>query len=98
MQVCMMRLIINGRLRVTLSPLMNKMPIVGAAQFSLVQMPEFRSAPIMAMLPFVQNVSVGWQCVARIAMQAGIAKLPGQGRLRHGSEQAVDMSGVGLHT
>ena len=26
----------------TLTPLMNKMPIVGAAQFSLVQMPEFR--------------------------------------------------------
>ena len=44
-QVCMMRLIINGRLRVTLSPLMNKMPIVGAAKFSLVQMPEFRCAP-----------------------------------------------------
>ena len=38
----MQRLIINGRLRVTLTPLMNKMPIVGAAQFSLVQMPEFR--------------------------------------------------------
>lgn len=42
MQVCMQRLIINGRLRITLAPLMNKMPIVGAAQFSLVQMPDFR--------------------------------------------------------
>ncbi|CAL5224210.1 g6855 [Coccomyxa viridis] len=41
LKVCMQRLIINGRLRVTLTPLMNKMPIVGAAQFSLVQMPEF---------------------------------------------------------
>lgn len=40
----MARLIINGRLRVTLSPLLNEMPIVGAASFSLVDMPDFRSA------------------------------------------------------
>ena len=44
MQVCMQRLIINGRMRVTLSPLLNEMPIVGAAQISLVSMPDFRLA------------------------------------------------------
>ena len=44
-QVCMQRLIINGRMRVTLSPLLNEMPIVGAAQLSLVSMPDFRLAP-----------------------------------------------------
>ena len=42
MQVCMQRLIINGRIRMTLSPLLNEMPLVGAVKFSLVQMPDFR--------------------------------------------------------
>ena len=38
----MQRLIINGRMRMTLSPLLNEMPLVGAMKFSLVQMPDFR--------------------------------------------------------
>ena len=45
MQVCMQRLIINGRMRMTLSPLLNDMPLVGAIKFSLVQMPDFRWFP-----------------------------------------------------
>ncbi|CAK0785413.1 hypothetical protein CVIRNUC_008622 [Coccomyxa viridis] len=41
LKVCMQRLIINGRIRMTLSPLLNEMPLVGAMKFSLVQMPDF---------------------------------------------------------
>ncbi|KAK9917790.1 hypothetical protein WJX75_008296 [Coccomyxa subellipsoidea] len=41
LKVSMMRLIVNGRLRITLTPLLNDMPIVGAIQVSLVEMPDF---------------------------------------------------------
>ncbi len=63
-QVCMQRLIINGRLRVTLTPLMNKMPIVGAAQFSLVQMPEFRSAHITVVKSYIPQNCSTFRCMS----------------------------------
>ncbi|BDA48413.1 Synaptotagmin-2 [Coccomyxa sp. Obi] len=41
LKVSVMRLIINGRVRITLTPLLNDMPIIGAIQVSLVEMPDF---------------------------------------------------------